>query len=99
MNTLQVALSNETVSELIINILRAFWLELLEVSDIDLDASFFLLGADSITVLKLLFRIQQQFGIRLLYKDIFENPTINLQARLIKCKNNSDYNDGEENEY
>ncbi|MFA5960562.1 MAG: phosphopantetheine-binding protein [Tatlockia sp.] len=96
MNTLQVNVlfSEEDVSNVIINSLHTFWSELLDSPTIGLNDSFFHSGADSITVLKLLFRIQQQFGIRLLYKDIFENPTINLQARLIKCINSSNYHDG-----
>ena len=90
MNTIQTnALTEgEDILDLIINSLRAFWVELLGYSDIGLDDSCFNLGADSITVVKLIFRIQQKFGIRLLYKDIFENPTINLQAHLINWKKN-----------
>ncbi len=96
MNTVQVNIlfSDEKVSDVITHSLHSFWLELLDSSDIGLNDSFFHLGADSITVLKLLFRIQQQFGIHLLYKDIFENPTINLQTHLIKCKKSSNYQDG-----
>lgn len=95
MNTIQVnaLFSNENISDVLTNSLLSFWLELLDSSDIGLNDSFFHLGADSITVLKLLFRIQQQCGIRLLYKDIFENPTIKLQAQLIKCKKSSNYHD------
>jgi len=111
MNTIQVNahFSDENVSDVIIDSLHTFWLELLAASNIGLNDSFFHLGADSITVLKLIFRIQQQFDIRLLYKDIFENPTINMQAHLIKCKNSSNCNSlnlthyttntGKENEY
>ena len=96
MNTIQVyaPFADETASDVLINSLYTFWLELLDSAHIDLNDSFFHLGADSITVLKLLFRIQQQFDIRLLYKDIFENPTINLQAHLIKSKKSANYHEG-----
>lgn len=83
-------MADEREQDLTINALQEFWAELLNHSSIGLDDSFFQLGADSITVLKLIFRIQQSFGLRLLYRDIFENPTINLQACLIKKRQNFD---------
>lgn len=84
---------DKNVSDLVINSLLGFWSELLGVSNIDLDDSFFYLGADSITVLKLLFRIQQTFNVCLHYKDIFANPTLNSQALLIRHHHNQDYYD------
>ncbi|KTD50480.1 peptide synthase [Legionella quinlivanii] len=88
MNTQQfnTLIADEEIPDGLIDSLQKCWLELFNSTSIDLNESFFHLGADSITVLKLLFRIQQQFGIRLVFRDIFENPTINLQAHLIKCK-------------
>jgi len=74
---------------LIVSSLSAIWSELLNHESIKLDDSFFFLGSDSITVLKLLFRVEQTFQVRLLFRDIFDNPTIYSQSLLIQERVNN----------
>ena len=70
----------------IVTSLLTIWSELLNLSPIGLDDPLFDYGADSITVLKLIFRIQQTFHIHLRFRDVFDTQTINTLARLIEVK-------------
>ena len=65
------------------------WCNLLNKKTVTLDDSFFYYGADSITVLKLIFSIQEHFHTTLLFRDIFDNPTISKLTVFIEKKRSS----------
>ena len=57
--------------------------ELLELSQIGVEEDILALGADSITIMRILARVRDRFGVELSFKDVFERPTIAaLVARL-----------------
>jgi acyl carrier protein len=55
---------------------RAEWSAVLGTDDIPHDASFFDLGGHSLTVIKLLGRIERKLGVRLALSDFFDAPTV-----------------------
>jgi acyl-CoA synthetase (AMP-forming)/AMP-acid ligase II/acyl carrier protein len=64
--------------------LAKIWADLLEVDDVELDQDFFTLGADSITVMQGLMRLEARFGVDLTLEDIFEAPTVAALAARFK---------------
>lgn len=63
--------------------LIAIWEQLLGRSQISVYDNFFDLGGHSLKATGLLSRIQREFNIRLLLKDLFMNPVLEQQAALI----------------
>lgn len=64
------------------------WYALLPVQDIDVKDSFFQLGGHSLSAVKLIFRIRQEFGVNISIQDLFGNPTIlSLAQRIGENKN------------
>ena len=57
--------------------------ELFENPDITPEDDFFVMGGNSITAIRLLSRIRQQFGVTLTIYDILNTPQINQWAALI----------------
>jgi acyl carrier protein len=78
--------SGSSKTNYITMILVKIWCDLLNQKTVGIDDSFFYLGSDSISVLKLIFRIQEYFHINLLFRDIFDNPTIHQLAIFIENK-------------
>ncbi len=70
--------------------LHAVWQELMGEQDISIDDDFFMIGGQSLLVLKLLMQIQASFGVRLEIFDIFAQPTIAQLAALIDGVLNDD---------
>ncbi len=63
--------------------LATTWTELLEVDQVGVDEDIFALGADSLTVTQMLWRLRARFGVNFSFKDIFDAPTIaSLAVRL-----------------
>jgi acyl-CoA synthetase (AMP-forming)/AMP-acid ligase II/acyl carrier protein len=62
------------------------WMELLEVDQIGVDENVFVLGADSITVMQMLLRLRERFGVGFSFKDIFDAPTVAALAARIEQK-------------
>lgn len=66
--------------------LSCLWKEILGRSPIDGRDDFFKLGGHSLLAMKLLFHIEEEFGVRLEIKDLFDHLTLESQARLIEQK-------------
>jgi len=85
-NSLEANVDSSEVNY-IVTMLVKIWCNLLnQEKEVGVDESFFYFGADSITVLKLVFRIQEYFQVHLLFREIFDNPTILQLAVLIEKK-------------
>jgi len=63
--------------------LAQVWAELLMIELPDSGANFFDLGGHSLLAIELVFAVQKAFGIELMLVDIFDQPTLAGQARLI----------------
>ena len=60
------------------------WRTVLNIDTIHPKDSFFKLGGQSISVMKLITAYQKDFEVELSYKEIFENPTLASQENLIR---------------
>ena len=70
--------------------LAEIWEEILDCGPISLVQDVFALGADSLAVTQMIFRLQESFGVDLSFADIFHAPTIaTLAARLEAAERNS----------
>lgn len=65
-------------------IVASIWSELLGVENVGVKDNFFELGGHSLLATRLLSRIQQQFGVRLVVRKLFTKPTVEICARLIE---------------
>ena len=63
--------------------LAALWSTLLGVSPIGRGDRFFELGGHSLSVMRLLSRIRQRFGVELGAQTVFAFPTLAAQARVV----------------
>ncbi len=61
------------------------WIELLEFDEVGLDDNFFELGGDSLTALRLLLEIEEQFGVKV-ESEFFHDPTIAHLVRLLSLE-------------
>ena len=64
--------------------LSAIWAELLEVPAIAPDSNFFALGGNSLLALRLINRVQADFGVELQFGQVFETPTVRALAGRIQ---------------
>ena len=64
-------------------ILTGIWQQILKVDDIDIDESFFELGGQSLMATQLIGSISDCFSIDLTLRDIFENPSIAQQGKIV----------------
>jgi len=64
--------------------LGALWAELLGVPAIGPDSHFFALGGNSLLALRLINRIQADFGVELQFGQVFETPTVRALAGRIQ---------------
>ena len=64
------------------------WAETLDLQVVGLDCNFFDLGGDSVLAAALLQRISTEFDQNILLAEIFENPTIRLQAQILQRPQN-----------
>ncbi|MFA0963364.1 amino acid adenylation domain-containing protein [Roseivirga sp. BDSF3-8] len=64
--------------------IAAIWKSILNQEVTNNSISFFQIGGHSLTALQLLNKLKAAYGCEIAYKDIFENPTIASQVKLIK---------------
>ncbi|HXW49631.1 MAG TPA: AMP-binding protein [Xanthobacteraceae bacterium] len=63
------------------------WADLLDIDEVGVAQDVFALGVDSITLTQMISRLRQRFDVDLVFKDIFEAPTVaSLAARIHKLK-------------
>jgi len=60
------------------------WGGILGIEKISIDKIFFELGGNSLKIMSLISRIHKEFDVRISLGDIFNNPTIEQQAEIIK---------------
>ncbi|MBL7726995.1 MAG: amino acid adenylation domain-containing protein [Dinghuibacter sp.] len=78
-NTTILPPANETETRLL-----AIWKEILGDKPISTDASFHLMGGNSISIMRLIGRIYKDFNVRISLAEIFDKLTIQDQAALIR---------------
>ncbi len=66
--------------------LTTMWRELLGVTEIDADDDFFDLGGHSLIAIRLMTRIHRELGVRFQLATLFEAPTINKLAALVRTE-------------
>lgn len=64
--------------------LSALWAELLDLPAVEPDSDFFALGGNSLLALRLIGRIESDFGAELQFGEIFEAPTVRALAERIE---------------
>ena len=64
--------------------ITAIWEEVLELPKISTDEDFFVLGGDSIQVMRILARIREKTGAELTFESFFDNPTITELSLLVQ---------------
>lgn len=85
-NTKQkVILPRNKIDEKLIEILN----HILNVSNISMDDNFFEIGGDSLSCIHLCAQIQNEFKVRLLVKNVLENPVLQTLSDLIEQKLNT----------
>jgi acyl carrier protein len=62
--------------------LAEMWVDLLKIERVGRHDNFFDLGGHSLLVMKLIGRMQIEFGIRIAIQDFFSNPTLTSLAKL-----------------
>jgi acyl carrier protein len=60
--------------------LRNIWAEALGHKDFGVEDSFFGIGGNSLTAVRLINRVEESFGQRLKFRDIFDYPTVGEMA-------------------
>lgn len=68
--------SETPVTDTVAETVRAEWSTVLGTEDLPQDASFFDLGGHSLSVIKLLGRIERSLGVRLTLSEFFDAPTL-----------------------
>lgn len=71
--------------------LAALWRAVLRCSEVTRSANFFELGGHSLLAAQLLVKIEAEFGRRLTLAATFKSPTIAEQARLLRRKDDRDF--------
>ncbi|MGW4492362.1 thioester reductase domain-containing protein [Streptomyces sp. NPDC004376] len=66
--------------------LSRIWRDLLGVSEISVQSSFFDLGGDSMTVVQMSERVREAYHVKLNLRRLFENPTIEQLARMVSSE-------------
>ncbi|GHF94804.1 MULTISPECIES: non-ribosomal peptide synthetase [Amycolatopsis] len=64
--------------------LGRIWSELLTLEEVGVHESFFALGGDSITALRLVSRVRRAFGVEVSPRDLFDAPTIGELAETVQ---------------
>ena len=66
--------------------LATIWAELLDVEQVGVHDNFFDLGGDSLTAIRVLSRVAQQYGTDFHVQNLFDAPTIEEFSRIIQAK-------------
>jgi acyl carrier protein len=69
--------------------LAEIWSEVLRVDTIGRNDNLFSLGGDSISIVRIISRIYQRFGVEILLAECFDSPTVSELATLIKTNSGS----------
>lgn len=89
-NILDVAFNKDELSEEHIKMIN-IWKEILGVSNIDVNGDFFEYGGNSISISRMIFRINEVFKVEISFKDILTCSTINkLVKRINKIKHSEE---------
>lgn len=67
-------------------LLKTFWTQLLNVSEIGTNESFFELGGHSLLATRILSKVNATFSVEVPLKELFSNPTVEALARLIEAR-------------
>lgn len=70
-------------------ILAGIWAEVLGVERIGIHDNFFELGGHSLLATRLLFKIKESFGTQVALSTLLDAPTLETQAKLLGCPNES----------
>lgn len=70
--------------------LARIWQDLLGLSKVSVETSFFELGGDSLSVLQMASQVRDAYGIRLDLHRLFEDPTIAQLARMVSSQADQD---------
>jgi amino acid adenylation domain-containing protein/non-ribosomal peptide synthase protein (TIGR01720 family) len=73
--------------------LLEIWTTILGIKDISITSNFFQLGGNSLNIMTLIARIHREFNVRISLANIFNNPTIEDQAVIIRKARSADYID------
>ncbi|MFX0547822.1 amino acid adenylation domain-containing protein [Hathewaya histolytica] len=68
---------------------RSLYCETLDIKNIDGEGNFFNLGGDSVSMIKLLSDVENEYGIDIPYEDFIDNASINLLTNLIESRLNN----------
>ncbi|MGB3468632.1 MAG: amino acid adenylation domain-containing protein, partial [Cyclobacteriaceae bacterium] len=71
--------------------LESIWKKILQLDRTGVEDNFFVLGGDSLNMIKLSNEYWKELSVKLPLKDFFEHTTIASQAELIKSQNNADF--------
>lgn len=63
--------------------LAEIWSAVLSVEEISIEDDFFALGGHSLTAMRVMSRVQEEFGVKLLLRAVFDHPTIGALADAI----------------
>lgn len=61
------------------------WKSILDVDQIDVDTDLFTLGGDSLQAVQIISRVRDTFGVSILLRSLFSNPTISGLAKSIQA--------------
>jgi acyl carrier protein len=60
------------------------WLDVLELTEVDVSAGFMALGGDSVSARRMLFQVRESFGVALTPHEFMEADTVSSLAQLIE---------------
>ena len=66
--------------------IAAYWEDLFPGSEIYLESNLFELGGSSLTALRLINRIEKEYSLRLSFREVFENPSLEALVSLIEIR-------------
>lgn len=67
--------------------LTALWIEILRVPRVDLDASFFALGGDSLQLIELVVSVSKTHGVDFDYESFLEVPSLRTLINIVSRAN------------
>ena len=75
--------------------LAEIWADILRIDQISVDQDVFALGVDSLTMMQMILRLEERFGVNFSFEDIFRAPTVAaLALRLESSKGTLDVSSG-----
>jgi amino acid adenylation domain-containing protein len=71
--------------------LAAIWSEIIKINPIGRNHNFFRIGGHSLNMMALTYRIHKEFGVRIPFEKIFDNPLLKKQAAIISASVKEEY--------